>query len=61
MIRDSVIFDFYTAKGVHEQEAKRIANAAWRNGWPPAVGFFYEDCYNGQEQANLVEWTSYEK
>lgn len=33
MIRDSVIFDFYTAKGVHEQEAKRIANTAWRSGW----------------------------
>ena len=25
----AAIFDFYTAQAVHEQEAKRIANAAW--------------------------------
>ena len=28
----TAIFDFYTAKAVHEQEAERIANAAWRGG-----------------------------
>ncbi len=29
----TAIFDFYTAKAVHEQVAKRIANVAWRSVW----------------------------
>ena len=35
----TAIFDFYTAKAVHEQAAKRIANAAWRRIWrnPPRI------------------------
>ena len=55
----TAIFDFYTAKAVHEQVAKRIANAAWRFLVILCIACFL--CYKGEKLDEIYTFSQFEK
>ena len=55
----TAIFDFYTAKSVHEQVAERIANAEWRFLVILCIACFL--CYKGEKSDEIYTFSQFEK